>query len=203
MLDGAQETRLDPRIRRTRALLRRALEELMTERSFQSVTVQEIATRATVNRATFYAHYDDKYALLEDSVRERFRERLARVLPQGSGYSAENLGRLIQAVCDFLAEMRGHCPPPHAQFEPLMERQVKVELNELLSGWLLTGEARGSSAGPPPDLVAGVASWAIYGAAEQWSKRRRPGPSSEFARQAVPLVLPILQGSRKAARRMA
>ncbi|MGH2605359.1 MAG: TetR/AcrR family transcriptional regulator, partial [Anaerolineales bacterium] len=111
MLLTQKTSRLDPRVRRTRQLLLRAVQELMAEKSFQAITVQDIAERATVNRATFYAHFTDKYALLEFSVREMFRERRQRLLPEASPFSPGNLATLIQTVCDFLAEMSGHCPP--------------------------------------------------------------------------------------------
>src|SRR3984893_12545839 len=55
----------DPRIRRTRQLLQGALRELMRAKSFDEVSVQDITDAATVNRATFYDHYTDKYALLD------------------------------------------------------------------------------------------------------------------------------------------
>ena len=55
----------------------------MTEKNFQSITVQDITERATVNRATFYAHFEDKYTLLDESVRDRFEEVLNSELPGG------------------------------------------------------------------------------------------------------------------------
>jgi AcrR family transcriptional regulator len=55
----------DPRVCRTEALLQKALIELVSGKCFDSVTVEEIASRAMVNRATFYRHYQDKYALAE------------------------------------------------------------------------------------------------------------------------------------------
>lgn len=60
------EERLDPRVVRTRRLLREALMELVAEKDFDSITVQDITDRATLNRATLYLHYDDKYDLLDD-----------------------------------------------------------------------------------------------------------------------------------------
>lgn len=189
-----EEGRLDPRVRRTRQLLLRGLQELMAEKSFQAITVQDIAGRATVNRATFYAHFPDKYALLEYSVREMFRELLRSRLPQASPFDPGKVETLIQTVCDFLAEMSGHCPPPHAQYEPLMEKQIKAEVKEILRGWLTERKAGSSRRPASPDLAAGVASWAIYGAAIQWSQRKRRGPSAEFARQVLPLVMANLGG---------
>jgi len=45
----------------------------MMERRFRDITVQEIADRATVNRATFYAHFEDKFDLLDSAIREPFK----------------------------------------------------------------------------------------------------------------------------------
>ena len=60
----------DLRIRRTRKLLQQALIALTIEQGFAAVTVQNIAERAMVNRATFYRHYLDKYDLLDQYMNE-------------------------------------------------------------------------------------------------------------------------------------
>lgn len=61
---------LDPRVRRTRQLLQEALNALLLEKPLESITVRDIAGRATVNRATFYLHYVDKYDLVWQALRE-------------------------------------------------------------------------------------------------------------------------------------
>ena len=58
-------TEADPRVRRTRKLLQDAFIALVIEKGFEAVTVQMLATRAMINRATFYRHYQDKYDLAE------------------------------------------------------------------------------------------------------------------------------------------
>lgn len=60
----------DPRVKRTRQAIRDALISLIHEKNFDSITVQDIAEKATVNRATFYSHYYDKYDLLDKSIQE-------------------------------------------------------------------------------------------------------------------------------------
>ncbi|WP_165423324.1 TetR/AcrR family transcriptional regulator [Ktedonosporobacter rubrisoli] len=63
---------MDRRIQRTRQMLSEALFDLIAERGYDAVTVQDIAERANVGRATFYLHYRDKEellaAILEDFV---------------------------------------------------------------------------------------------------------------------------------------
>ncbi len=67
---------VDPRIRRTRLALQQALERLLETREFEKISVQDVAEGAGVNRATFYDHYADKFALLECMVGTRFHEML-------------------------------------------------------------------------------------------------------------------------------
>ncbi len=62
----------DPRVRRTRKLLQDALVELIGDRSFESITVRDIARAATVNHATFYRHYQDKYHLAQAVFTDAF-----------------------------------------------------------------------------------------------------------------------------------
>jgi AcrR family transcriptional regulator len=59
------EKRVDPRVKRTRELIVRAFNQLVAEKGHTRLTVQEIAERATINRATFYAHFSDQYELFD------------------------------------------------------------------------------------------------------------------------------------------
>ena len=64
--------KIDPRIRRTRQMLFKAFQDLLGEKSFDQISVQDLAERSTLNRATFYDHFADKFALLEAMIGERF-----------------------------------------------------------------------------------------------------------------------------------
>ena len=82
---AASEGLEDPRIKRSKASLRAALIELMEERGFDSLTVNDICVKAGLNRGTFYNHYRDKETLLrsfEDEIFEElevFQERMKSV----------------------------------------------------------------------------------------------------------------------------
>jgi len=191
------EKKVDPRIKRTRQLLQQALMDLMREKSFQAITVHDIAERATVNRVTFYAHFEDKYALLEYTMREMFKQRLRSQLPDGSLFSPENLARLILMVCELLAETGRQCPPPHGQLEPLMEKQIKAELYEVLYAWLAEAASGKTERRPTPEQAAMITSWAIYGAAVQWSQKEQPEPAREFVQQVLPIIIASLNTSKE------
>ena len=65
----------DRRVRRSKAALQRALVELVLERGYHGLSVDALAERADVTRATFYAHYLNKEALLE-AVVDDFADRV-------------------------------------------------------------------------------------------------------------------------------
>src|SRR5438045_8935284 len=69
----------DARVLRTQDLLGDALIELMHEKPFDSITVQEVLDRAAVGRSTFYAHFRDKDDLFLSDV-EHFFELVSTML---------------------------------------------------------------------------------------------------------------------------
>ncbi|MCM3626634.1 TetR/AcrR family transcriptional regulator C-terminal domain-containing protein [Paenibacillus glycanilyticus] len=58
-------TKTDPRVLRTRQLLRDAFVELLEEMDIEKISVNKLAERATINRVTFYLHYKDIPDMLE------------------------------------------------------------------------------------------------------------------------------------------
>ena len=68
------QPKTDRRVRRTQQSLRDALIELMLEKAYDKITIQEIIDRANVGRATFYNHYRDKDDLLLRGVAELARD---------------------------------------------------------------------------------------------------------------------------------
>jgi AcrR family transcriptional regulator len=179
----------DLRVRRTRTLLEQAFRELMAQKSFQAITVQDITGRAMVNRSTFYDHFVDKYALLEHSVTEMFRNTLAAQLPEAQRYSTENLEGLILTMCGFFDHLHGHCRAADEQNIALFESQVMRQVQEVLRGWLPESQAGAADGGPgAAGLAVAVASWAIYGAAQHWSTGRREGSAAAYAASVAPRI---------------
>ena len=185
-----EEERLDPRVKRTRNLILNAFEELLPEKGFQSLTVQDITDKAEINRATFYAHFADKYDLLDESIRQTFRQELEKRTLNACHYTDENLRMLIVAVCEFVSHVHTHCKTAQPQFESLVETQVKKQLRELLQMWLEKEETTVSAR-----TAATAASWAVYGLVSQWSHEKETERLSaeQFADQVFPLVAANLQ----------
>ena len=193
MLHKSCET-LDPRIRRTRRLLQQALQKLLQKKEFEEISVQDITEEATLNRATFYDHYTDKFGLLECMVGTDFNELLAEREVQFDETCASALKAIVLAVCDYLARMQG--PDCRRQFQPHMEAAIIAVVRRML----LDGLGRHpSEEAVSREMVAATASWAIYGAAKEWAQTSDRCSSEEIADLVATLVSPIFQGAHRLA----
>jgi AcrR family transcriptional regulator len=124
-------SRVDPRVTRTRKLVRDALGSLLAEKNFESISVQDIAGRATVNRATFYAHFSDKFALLDAMIREDFAGNLSEGDPLSAAETRATLLAVGKNTFAFVALHR-RCRIDR-DFEPQMQRSMEGQLADFLS----------------------------------------------------------------------
>jgi len=177
------EEKLDPRTQRTRSLILQAFTDLLTEKRFESISVQDVADRARINRVTFYAHFTDKYALLDNAVSHTFGEEIEKRTLNACEYTPENFRNLVLAVCEYLSHMQHDCAQPLQNFESLVEGTIKKKLFELLSHWLEQSKSR-----MPVELPATVTTWAIYGLAVFYSHQKKRLPLESFVDEALPLV---------------
>ncbi len=154
----------DRRVRRTRRVLRDALFELIFEKGYDRLTVQDVLDRADVGRSTFYTHYRDKEALLLaafDDLSADLRQELDPPLPGGRP------GLLAEAVFRFAYRRQ---PAFRALCGKRGGEVVQRHLHRLLTE-LLTAHLRLDAVDPPvpADVVAefctsatlGLLGWAI------------------------------------------
>jgi AcrR family transcriptional regulator len=183
MSPNLKEEKLDPRVKRTRNLILQAFSDLLAEKGFESISVQDVTDKAEINRATFYAHFQDKYALLDHSITQLFRNEIEKRMLDACHYTTENLRNLILVVCEFLSRLHSECAQPHQQFESLVEGTIKKQLFELLSHWLEQSKSH-----IPTEIPATVATWAIYGLASFYSHSKKRPAIEKFVDDALPLV---------------
>ena len=99
------EEQEDLRVRRTHKLLWEALMTELSQRPFEEITVKEICERAMVHRSTFYKHYEDKYALLEQGMRQMYDALVAEVVhAPPSAFSVDHPPPYFVRVFEHVAE---------------------------------------------------------------------------------------------------
>ena len=77
---------MDRRQRKSREAIFRAFSELLSKRPVEQITVGQIIQRADVGRATFYAHFEAKDALLQALCGELFCHVFDAIEPTENGH---------------------------------------------------------------------------------------------------------------------
>ncbi len=189
------EKKLDKRIVRTRQLLTQAFMELLKERGLQAITVQDITERAAVNRATFYAHFEDKYHLFNTIIDETFQQHLVGRVPKASKFDLANLRTLILVVFEYLGQLKANISPEESQYGPMVETRVQYRVNELILAWLNRTNPAELKWSMTPEITAAVVSWSIFGAGLLWSREDGQIPPHQVADNALLLIAGGLYGS--------
>ena len=85
----------------TKHLFRTALIELMQEKPFHKITIKEICEQADLNRTTFYLHYTDQTALLNEII-TLMEEDMAKCIssPGGRDNTQKRLEQYLKYVKD-------------------------------------------------------------------------------------------------------
>lgn len=89
----------DKRVRYTKMFLKDSLIKCMKEKPISRITVKQLCQEAEINRATFYAHYQDQYDLLEQTEQELIDEVNRCV---NSLVEAPNENRLKQVTLEII-----------------------------------------------------------------------------------------------------
>jgi AcrR family transcriptional regulator len=182
---------LDPRVKRTRQLLRKALIELIPEKGYNAITIQDITDRATLNRATFYLHYRDKDDLLNTGFDQIWDELTAQnplpIAPDGT-LSIEGTRITVQTDFEHLVKNFEFyrvmlIKPGVAQFIHRMKDHVFTATAKRLEAVL--GEL---PAGPVPiQMVLEFIASAYVGIIQWWLEENMPHSPQEMASLIVSL----------------
>jgi len=117
----------DPRAIRSKKMFKEAVLALLVEEgSISQLTVQKIADRAELNRATFYLHYEDINDLLKQTTREIFDELSMKLQALIQTEVIENRDQLI-VFLDYIYENRKYFAVlfEHKNFESYLFKLLK------------------------------------------------------------------------------
>ena len=184
--------RVDPRVLRTRQLLRDAFITLVGQKRFEDITTQDITEQATLNRATFYLHYRDKNDFLIRSMREVLAELEHNVeVPATASKQLE-----VDAIIDPLIAVFDHFAQ-HAQFYYIMLCEVAAppvinEVQRFIEGVALRWVAH-LQPDPTHQLVdigtvVKFVSTACIGLLRWWLENNMPYPAEQMAHQFLNLI---------------
>jgi AcrR family transcriptional regulator len=136
---------------------------------FDSITVKDITELATINRATFYAHFVDKYMLLEVLFLEVFDQTLAERKIDDRSFRTETLENIILAMCDFFKLIKKECKKISSSVMSLMEEKIINRIATLIKQIVQQSDDSKDHFSEEMELSIAMVSWSIYGIAFKWS----------------------------------
>ncbi|WP_338448580.1 TetR/AcrR family transcriptional regulator [Niallia oryzisoli] len=178
-MSNHKKVKVDPRILRTKRMFKEALISLLTENVDKSkLTVQKIAERSELNRATFYLHYRDIEDLMEQMTDEILGELSEKINP----HSVENPSKGYPPLVSFLEHIYQHGGLFHVMLE---NKDFRTRIfNILLEIITLKGEEKMAKGNPflvPTEIMAsstlGIVTW--------WVQAEMPYSPSYLAKQII------------------
>lgn len=164
---------VDPRVIRTRTVLRESLLALLKEQDYEQITVRDICARAHINRGTFYRHYNDKDQLLGETATDTLDAVAAMDSPPSEGTTPAALVAWFEHAAE------------HAELYHLLlgrdgmivfSKRVQTHIERLMAE-LFTGRDNEV----PPDVTIRFLSSACLGVLSWWLERRMPCSADEAA----------------------
>lgn len=196
---GPRASTVDPRIERTRLVVRQAALDELGEVGYGSFTIESVAARAGVGKSTIYRHWRDKLALIADA----FESSHEMMVPDSqTGTARERTERLVRHVAEVAVDSTfSRCIPAlieGAARDPRLREfhyRYSAERRQSLVDVIEEGAAGGEFAA---EVDAELAALALLGAIFYG---RLMAPESFDPARARELVNVVLPPSRRLSRR--
>jgi len=183
----------DPRIVRTRTLMRNALMELIADRGFSSLTIQDVTRQAGLHRTTFYLHYTGLHELLEDCTKTLFSEVRSEIFKVWDMQQVQDPAVLEPIVENVLHHLEKH----GAFYRTLLGKQGDPLFRELFQALLtelifepITRNASRETISYPLEMTLQFYSTGFIGIASWWLEKGMPISAEQAAHQVVKDILP-------------
>lgn len=179
------QTKIDPRVLRTRRLIMDAFIELLEKKDFKHTTIKDITTEATVNRATFYYHFLDKYDLMEKTLKEDLMVKVTNEIAEHEKVDESALTNIFLSITSFQITLKTSCQRSFEDLQTTIESIIMKDLEEIFYQMMLQHPT--SSHYYSIRITAVMLSWSIYGATVDWHKNSQLS-REEYIKRALPYV---------------
>ena len=190
-----KQDKQDRRSQRTRRLVNTAMLELLFERHYETITVQDILDRAGIGRSTFYTHFFDKEDVLS-SIAEQMLEMFSQQLSQRKeGEAIAPVLELFEHVRQheqyFRAMLRGHTGE-------VFWEVAQAALSKTIEQALSTIYAENASPAISWAVIVQYLTGALLALLKWWLKAEMPYPPEQMEKIFQQLALPGVWAAVKA-----
>lgn len=169
---------MDPRVARTRSSLQDSLLDLAREHQLDDITVADIASRAGVNRSSFYLHYNDKETLLADAL-ENAVDHMSKQLTKSTNRSGEMPPELHHYLTHIAEHASLYRRVLGEHGSTVVEARLRNRIELIVREGIDTAE-KSAFADLPLDVVAAGIAGSALGVVTAWLARE-PLPTVEVA----------------------
>ncbi|WP_019771685.1 TetR/AcrR family transcriptional regulator [Streptococcus sobrinus] len=183
----------DIRYLRTEKLIFDALISLLSEKSYEKISVQDITDRAMINRATFYAHYADKDQL-QAGIQKQLMDQLSDMIDAAQVTSGDTVKvkKAEKLLADFYHGIEKDPAVAKIVSRSISQELVKEKFSQLLQekyAHLLAKLNVLESGQPvPTDFIVAYLTSIFTGTLYWWLKSDFAMPAKELARLVITLV---------------
>jgi AcrR family transcriptional regulator len=182
--------KMDLRIQKTYMALTSTFFELLEEKRFEDITVNELCERAMVRRATFYKHFGDKYEFFTFFIRE-IQEEFDREIADNSDISmpVDFYIHIVHRVMKFIKEkdkllqslLKSGCLPALLR---ILSEQVEFDILQKLKADAKNGHKLIAD----PEVMAHFFTGAILETLQWWLTQKKPLPQECVEEQLLSMM---------------
>jgi len=185
-------TKHDRRSTRTRYMIERALVDLLRERQFDEITIQDILDRANVGRSTFYAHFMGKDDVLLSSLEHMLEALEHETLDQRPAEpSVEHLFPSLELLHHVREFERHYQALAWVRHPDLIPRTLQLQLTRRIERNLTALAARQSSPPTVPlPMLADFVAMTFLNLMRGWMESRNRQSPEEVDAMFRQLALP-------------
>jgi AcrR family transcriptional regulator len=186
---------VDPRIERSRMVIRQAALDELGEVGYGAFTIESVATRARVGKSTIYRHWRDKLDLIADAF-ESAHEQMAPGVETGP--ARDRVTRLVRHVAEVVIDSTfSRCIPALIEGAERDRRlrefhhRYSATRRQSLTGIITEGIADGEfAAGTDPELAAIALLGAVFYGRLMSAEQFDPARASDLVSAVLPPVRP-------------
>ncbi|MFJ7661096.1 TetR/AcrR family transcriptional regulator [Lysinibacillus sp. NPDC097162] len=173
----------DPRLQHTRQSIIDAFYALAKQKSFEQISIGDIAEEAKINRSTFYYHFTDKFDLIDAIQKEVITNKVFKEIEEQESINEKTIIIILEAIIHSQTGLSLSCQRAYDAFKPKVESEIKKHLTQSLH--LLLTKQYGEH--PNHFVTATFWSWGIYGVATACIQ------GEESLHSAVPKLMNIIK----------
>ncbi|OLP67092.1 hypothetical protein BACPU_04550 [Bacillus pumilus] len=183
----------DKRVTESKQQLRKALFQLLREKEWMRISVQDLTKKAGIHRTTFYQHYEDKFDLVHQVMGEMFDVMKAAIFAPVK----EEVGEHSHAAYVYIFRFYQHLQEHEEEYQILLNRGSELDIHQIASAFFEESFSLGleevadstrRSHHVPLDMQKQFIISAYVGTAEWWLRKGRPYTPDFMASSMIQMI---------------